>query len=217
MFKICLLEYLYDLSDVQVIEHIRVNLAYRWFLGLNIDDDLPDDSTISYFRVNCVGLEKYKEIFQRLVDQCIEQGLIAKQLQRAIIDSTHVIADVAIPTWLSLVRQAYERVLRELFMVDAAKAEQYQQKLDTLWTELRGKTRDVKLPFVLELPRELVEIAKPLLNTDVAENPVLAMLEKVIADRNEHATDRLISVVDPEARTGHKSDMRKIQGYKDHT
>jgi transposase len=122
MFKICLLEYLYDLSDVQVIEHIRVNLAYRWFLGLNIDDELPDDSTISYFRLNRVGLDKYKEIFQRLVDQCIEQDLIARQPKRAIIDSTHVIADVAIPTWLSLVRQAYERVLRELFMMDAAKA-----------------------------------------------------------------------------------------------
>ncbi|GMA64867.1 hypothetical protein GCM10025859_53070 [Alicyclobacillus fastidiosus] len=50
MFKICLLEYLYNHSDVQVIEHIRVNLAYRWFLGFNIDDDLPDDSTISYVR-----------------------------------------------------------------------------------------------------------------------------------------------------------------------
>jgi transposase len=28
MFKICLLEYLYNLSDVQVIEHIRVNPCY---------------------------------------------------------------------------------------------------------------------------------------------------------------------------------------------
>lgn len=77
MFKICLLEYLYNLSDVQVIEHIRVNLAYRWFLGLNLDEDLPDDSTISYFRVNRVGLQKFQEIFQHLVDQCIEAGLIS--------------------------------------------------------------------------------------------------------------------------------------------
>ncbi|GAA3314524.1 hypothetical protein GCM10020331_007230 [Ectobacillus funiculus] len=58
MFKICLLEYLYNLSDVQVIEHIRVNLAYRWFLGLNLDGDLPDDSTISYFsRKSCRASE----------------------------------------------------------------------------------------------------------------------------------------------------------------
>lgn len=214
MFKICLLEYLYDLSDVQVIEHIRVNLAYRWFLELNIDDELPDDSTISYFRVNRVGLEKFKEIFQQLVDQCIEQGLVGSK--RAIIDATHVIADVAIPTWLSLVRQAIERVIDELMPIDLAKSEQYQLKMNQLWEEVRGKTRDEKLPFVLELAKELTADAKPLLNTETVENSWLIMLEKVIADRKEGATDRIISVIDPEARTGHKSDMRTIQGYKDH-
>jgi transposase len=222
MFKICLLEYLYNLSDVQVIEQITVNLAYRWFLGLNIDDELPDDSTISYFRVNRVGLDKFEEIFQCLVDKCIEEELISSQPQRVIIDSTHIIADVAIPTWLSLVRQAFEKVIRELAVINAEKAEQYQQKSEQLWQELRGKTRDEKLPFLLELSRELVNDAKQELsikknlNTGSLENSALAMLEKVIADRNEAAQDRIISVVDPEARTGHKSDMRKIQGYKDH-
>ncbi|WP_094607478.1 IS1182 family transposase ISBbr1 [Sporomusa silvacetica DSM 10669] len=216
MFKICLLEYLYNLSDVQVIEHIRVNLAYRWFLGLNIDEELPDDSTISYFRVTRVGLDKFKVIFQRLVDQCIEQGLIAAQPKRAIIDATHIIADVAIPTWLSLVRQAFDRVILELMPVAAVKAEYYQQQFNQLWSELRGKTRDEKLPFVLNVSRELVNDASPILNTTTSENPCLAMLEKVISDRNEDARDRVISLVDPEARTGHKSDMRTIQGYKDH-
>lgn len=166
--------------------------------------------------MNRVGLEKFKEIFQRLIDQCIEHGLIESQPKRAIIDATHIIADVAIPTWLSLVRQAYERVIRELTLVDPAKAEHYQQKFDQLWDELRGKTRDEKLPFVLELSKELVYDAKQTLNAGTPDNSVLAMLEKVIADRNEDAKDRIISVVDPEARTGHKSDMRKIQGYKDH-
>lgn len=216
MFKICLLEYLYELSDVQVIEHIRVNLAYRWFLGLNIDDEVPDDSTISYFRVNRVGLDKFKEIFQRLIDQCLEYGLIESKPKRAIIDSTHIIADVAIPTWLSLVRQAFERVVRELQIKDPTKAEQFQLKMEKLWVELRGKTRDEKLPFVLELSNELVTEAKQILSVDQSNESALAMLEKVIADRHEDAKDRLISVVDPEARTGHKSDMRKIQGYKDH-
>ncbi|WP_052737878.1 transposase [Bacillus sp. SA1-12] len=138
MFKICLLEYLYDLSDVQVIEHIRVNLAYRWFLGLNLDEDLPDDSTISYFRVNRVGLQKFQEIFKHLIDQCIEAGLINRQPKRAIIDSTHIIAAVAIPTWLSLVRQAFEKVVRELLLVDQTKGEDFQQRYQKLWEELKG-------------------------------------------------------------------------------
>lgn len=60
MFKICLLEYLYNLSDVKVVEEIQVNMAFRWFLGLKLDDEVPDDSTISYFRSKRLG-EKAKK------------------------------------------------------------------------------------------------------------------------------------------------------------
>lgn len=100
--------------------------------------------------------------------------------------------------------------------ITAAKAADHQQKLNQLLENLRGKTRDEKLPFVLNFANELVQDARPILHTNTSENTVLAMLEKVIADRSEDAKDRIISVVDLDARTGHKSDMRKIQGYKDH-
>ncbi|MED4297391.1 IS1182 family transposase, partial [Priestia megaterium] len=216
MFKICLLEYLYNLSDVQVIEHIRVNLAYRWFLGLNIDDGLPDDTTISYFRVNRVGLDKFQQIFQHIINQCIEHGLIKAKPKRAIIDSTHIIADVAIPTWLTLVRQALTKVIGELMVVDQTKGEIFQQRYEQLWEELKGKTRDEKLPYVLKLATELVEAAESLLSKGENENQAILILKKVIADRTDTAKDRIISIVDPDARTGRKSEKRTIQGYKDH-
>lgn len=217
IFKICLLEYFYNLSDVQVIEHIRVNLAFRWFLGLNIDEELPDDSTISYFRIKRVGLKKFEGIFQCLIDQCIEHDLIQTQPKRAIIDSTHIIADIAIPTWLSLVKQSFEKVTNKLRNVDLAKAEDFQKRYEVLWTELKGKTRDEKLPYALGLATELLQTAEPLLKEepDDKHSPI-SILQKVISDRNDTAQDRVISVVDIEARTGHKSDMRTIQGYKDH-
>lgn len=75
LFKICLLEYLYNLSDVKIIEQIPLNLAYKWFLGLNIEDtEVPDDTTLSYFRVKRVGLKKFEEIFHRLIDQCLQEN-----------------------------------------------------------------------------------------------------------------------------------------------
>jgi transposase len=216
MFKICLLEYLYGLSDVQVIEQIQVNLAYRWFLGIPIDDPVPDDSTVSYFRVKRVGLKKFQKIFQQIVHQCIEEGLISRQSKRGIIDSTHIIADVAIPTWLSLVRQAYKQVVYELVFVNEELAVSFEQKLESLWNDLKGKKRDEKLPQILELANELVKEAESFLIIDSEVYSPLYKLKKVIGDRNDSGTDRLISVVDPEARTGHKSRTRTIQGYKDH-
>lgn len=42
MTKILLLEYLYNLSDPQVVNRIQTDIAFRWFLGLSIDDEVPD-------------------------------------------------------------------------------------------------------------------------------------------------------------------------------
>jgi len=49
MLRLCLLQYLYGDSDRKVIENARVNLAYKFFLGLAVDDEVPDDTTISFF------------------------------------------------------------------------------------------------------------------------------------------------------------------------
>jgi transposase len=50
MLRLYLLQYLYGDSDRKVIENARLNIAYQYFLGLAIDEDAPDDTTISYFR-----------------------------------------------------------------------------------------------------------------------------------------------------------------------
>jgi transposase len=50
MLRLCLLQYLYADSDRHVIENARINLSYKYFLGLAVDEDVPDDTTISCFR-----------------------------------------------------------------------------------------------------------------------------------------------------------------------
>ncbi|MDO8473682.1 MAG: transposase [Dehalococcoidia bacterium] len=57
MLRLCLLQYLYGDSDRHVVENARVNLAYKFFLGLAVDDDVPDDTTMSYFRAHRLGEE----------------------------------------------------------------------------------------------------------------------------------------------------------------
>ena len=42
MMKLLFLQYIYNLSDVKVIEEANCNLAFLWFLGLNPEDKLPD-------------------------------------------------------------------------------------------------------------------------------------------------------------------------------
>jgi len=50
MVKLLVLQYLYNLSDVRVIEDASLNLAYMYFLGINPDDELPHPSLLAKFR-----------------------------------------------------------------------------------------------------------------------------------------------------------------------
>lgn len=50
MAKLLFLEYIYDLSDVKVIERGNCDLAFLWFLGLNPEEELPDSSLLAKFR-----------------------------------------------------------------------------------------------------------------------------------------------------------------------
>ncbi|MBE3590974.1 MAG: transposase [Firmicutes bacterium] len=51
LFKMTLIGYLYGIpSERRLEQEVRLNLAYRWFLGLEIDDPVPDHSTFSQNR-----------------------------------------------------------------------------------------------------------------------------------------------------------------------
>ena len=72
MLKILLLEFLYRLSDVEVVNRIKTDVAFRWFLGLSIDDSVPDDTTISHFRVKRLGELDYEEFSNEIVSNALK-------------------------------------------------------------------------------------------------------------------------------------------------
>lgn len=76
MGKLLILQYLYNLSDEQVIEDTRLNLAYMWFIGVNPEEDLPDSSLLSKFRTQRLKETSLDDIIKEVVIQCIDKGLI---------------------------------------------------------------------------------------------------------------------------------------------
>ena len=112
MLRLCLLQYLYGDSDRQVIENARVNLAYKYFLGLAVDEEPPDFTTVSYFRAVRLGEEKFRQVFESIVRQCIEKGLVKGK--RQIVDSTHIIADIAVTSLTGLVKLCRQNVIKEV-------------------------------------------------------------------------------------------------------
>lgn len=75
------------------MEQIQVNLAYRWFLGYDLDEDIPDHSVLSKARVR-FGMEVLEAFFSRTVDLCQQAGLVRGKA--AFVDSTLMRANAAL-------------------------------------------------------------------------------------------------------------------------
>ena len=95
LVKYLLIGFLFGIeSERRMEQEIQVNMAYRWFLGLDMDERVPDHSTISQNRrrrFNGTGL--FRRLFEGIVFQCIEKGLVDGRT--ILTDSTHVKANAS--------------------------------------------------------------------------------------------------------------------------
>ena len=95
LMKYLLIGFLFGIeSERRIEQEIQVNMAYRWFLGLDIDDRVPDHSTISQNRrrrFNGTGL--FRRLFERVIFQCMEKGLVDGRT--VLTDSTHIKANAS--------------------------------------------------------------------------------------------------------------------------
>lgn len=90
LFKMMFLGYLYGIrSERRLEQEVQVNVAYRWFLGLGLNDSVPDHSTISRNRTErCAGTGIFQKVFDEIVLQAIRNGLIDGRT--LYTDSTHI-------------------------------------------------------------------------------------------------------------------------------
>lgn len=90
LIKLPLIQYLYGIKSMrQTIKDIEVNMAYRWFLGLDIQDAVPHFSTFgkNYSR-RFRGTDIFEQLFYGILEQCIEAKLV--DTSEVFIDGTHI-------------------------------------------------------------------------------------------------------------------------------
>src|SRR5699024_10446566 len=92
MVKLLVLQNLYNLSDVRVIEEASLNLAYMYFLGINPEDELPHPSLLTKFRKDKLeGNLTMDEIMAETIQQCVEKDIL--EGSGISIDTTHTEAN----------------------------------------------------------------------------------------------------------------------------
>jgi len=217
LIKLELLKYHDNLSDTQVFRRVETDVAYRWFLGLGLDDHLPGVSTLGRFRAR-IGAEGHQALFHALLGQARAHGLVKDRLR--IKDATHVVADIAVPAGLTLVAQARNRLLLAVEPFDVARTAGERILIETIRSSTDGRANDVRLIARIDHLRDILAwtdaIGPP---ADADTNPTWQRLvqardiaRKTLAGHDDPQTGgKLRSVSDPDARRGRHGEF--YDGY----
>jgi transposase len=78
LIRMLIIGYCYGIrSERRLCEEVALNLAYRWFCRLDLDDDVPDHSTFSKNRHGRFReSDLLRHVFERVVGLCIAEGLV---------------------------------------------------------------------------------------------------------------------------------------------
>ena len=133
MFKILILQSLYNLSDDAMEYQILDRMSFMRFLGLQAGDPVPDAKTIWLFREQLKAAGLMEKLFKQFNDFLADNGYAAKQGQ--IIDASIVAAP----------RQRNSREENSMIKEgktpdDWQEAKKRQKDVDARWTKKNGKT-----------------------------------------------------------------------------
>lgn len=91
MFKLLVLQFLYDVSDRELEEAARDRISFRWFCEIGPMQSPPDHSAFCRFR-DRIGPETIKQLFDDLVLVAADKGFVVDKL--SLVDATAVKAKV---------------------------------------------------------------------------------------------------------------------------
>lgn len=192
-FKMILLEYLYGLSDVRVSKESVHDFLFRWFIGVEPTEPVPDDSTLVRFRGR-LKEESFREIFDKLVEITKEQGLIKGKLRA--IDGTHVFADTPKPGPIALIKQGVRKVLREIKRLHMEVGTHLEKRYEP-WLKKTVKRGGEKIETARVKGKRFVQdVREAVLHLASTMNDATERAKKKVLDRVKEVVDLFENVVD---------------------
>jgi len=200
MIRIQILKYLYNLSDEQLIQDLSVNLAYKWFVGLNPEDPLPEISLLTKFRTQRLKDISMDAIITEIVRQCVERGII-KSSNGIVIDTTHIEANT--------IKKVPERIMKHLArnIFKAMGQEEYEIP-DYTQIEDHIEAKQVMKDYLEDLIEQVKEESSEEVIQAAQEAQEILESDLFIEQKG------IRSLVDKDARVGYKSKTHSFYGYK---
>ncbi len=198
-------------SERQLVLQAADRLSVRWYLGYDLDEPLPDHSSLSRIRTR-YGLSIFRRFFDAIVDQCQQAKLVwGKELY---IDSTQVNANAAMDSLVTRfaveAREAIQAHLAALF----AEANLHQEPQEAAAEEVLACPEPTPLPVVLsELERDELEVELSTRHNWIREE---GRQQREVHGLYHRRSDQRVSTTDPDATPMRHGGGPLHLGYQTH-
>jgi transposase len=93
MIRMLIIGYVFGIRSERLLcREVKVNMAYRWFCGLSIEDTIPDHSAFSRARnARFRDSDIFRRVFERVVEACIAAGFVGGE--GFAVDASLIVAD----------------------------------------------------------------------------------------------------------------------------
>lgn len=211
LFKCLILKTVSDLSDEDLMDEVKNNMAWKFFLDMNPEDMPPHPTSLCVFRrQRLVDPNLMDKLLGRTLSMALEKGIILRAGDglahvNVIIDGTHTVSATGyhhpVPTL-----KAYTRKLRALiYDYDPNMSKKIASDKSYREQDLDKELEYVEslLAFVRDSYGELLSLKK--------YYSVYHRLAELANDVREHFA---VSPADPDARLGHKTADSAFFGYR---
>jgi transposase len=211
-------------SERLLMRLVADKLSVRWFVGYDLDEPLPDHSSLTRIRTR-YGLAIFRRFFEAIVEQCVQAKLVwGRELY---VDATKVNAnadlDSLVPRFAVEARQALRSHLEELFaeepaeQADQAPPDSGQDAPPLLPVEADQATPPLSpLPLLVSLPAAQYEA---LAEENAARHDWIAeegRPDREVRGAYQRVADVRISTTDPDATPMSFKDGGTHLGYQVH-
>src|SRR6516225_4426725 len=229
-------------SFVEAIECTKYDLRWKVALGLEMEEEPIQKSTLQEFEAKLVLHEMGEALLQKSIEEARRAGYLQSRKIRVALDTTPILGKGAVKDTYNLLAEGIEQLACRLAEGEGESGAGWAERQGLsryFGSSLKGeaaidwddqKQRQQLLTAIVQDARRLLGLAEQAqaAHPEQAEavGAAAALLERLLAqDVEEKAEggcqikegtekDRAVSVADPEMRHGHKSARQRFNGHK---
>ena len=185
----------------EVISRCQTDMAFKFFLGLDPEDEVPDASLLAKFRTLRITEEELQEFLKETVRQALNNNIIKSKT--IIVDSTHSRSKHTPQTPTQILREMTKNLRKEIHRT--------QNEISNIFPEKPSVEDDIfeEIDYTKALVFALEKVE---IKSEKAQK-LLAKVQKTLELPN---LVELQSANDEDAKIGHKSEDNDFFGYKNH-